>query len=447
MELHFADLIPSGIFKNHFITEYGEVYLKNGEITKPIKTGSGLLKVRKSLRGKSMDEYIHVLVALTFIVNKKNLPYVVHIDGNKQNNHKDNLTWSAFPEIDNEDFKTIPGYSHYKIAKDSTIKSYKFKHAPKIMKSRVNEGGYLTINLVDDEGKQKSLFVHRLVATTYIPNPQNYPEVDHIDRNRKNNCCSNLRWADKFKQCQNKVHTSGLKPIKQFSLEGEFISEHKSSSEAVKKIGLCVKPAALKKCANLNEKELKFTSAGYMWQFVREKTQKYILQKGEVAVKTVGVFGDIKIDFPDYKITNFGNLIDKKGFKAVCSESTVCPSYNLKNSRLGLHKKIQVHVLVALFFVKGRTKTKCKVDHLDENRRNPRFDNLEWVTSKENSLRAGHKHSKAVNKIDPKTNIILASFKSLTEAAANTNLAKIYGISRCCRGISKTSFGFKWEYK
>ena len=54
--------------------------------------------------------------------------------------------------------------------------------------------GYHRIGLRRD-GKQKFFSVSRLVAQHYIPNPENKPEVDHIDRDKDNNHVSNLRWA------------------------------------------------------------------------------------------------------------------------------------------------------------------------------------------------------------------------------------------------------------
>ena len=65
----------------------------------------------------------------------------------------------------------------------------------KIKKQYVCKGnGYLYVDLWKDN-KGKKIPVHRLLATAFIPNPQNKPTVDHIDGNRTNNDLNNLRWA------------------------------------------------------------------------------------------------------------------------------------------------------------------------------------------------------------------------------------------------------------
>lgn len=57
-----------------------------------------------------------------------------------------------------------------------------------------NEKGYKMVGLHKD-GKQKNHYVHRLVAELFIPNPNNYPCVNHIDNNRQNNNVNNLEWC------------------------------------------------------------------------------------------------------------------------------------------------------------------------------------------------------------------------------------------------------------
>lgn len=82
--------------------------------------------------------------------------------------------------------------------------------------------------------KGKIYRVHRLVAETFIPNPNNYPTVDHIDRNSINNIVENLRWADMSLQCYNRVvpkNNAKSKKVLQYTLEGELVREWPSVKE------------------------------------------------------------------------------------------------------------------------------------------------------------------------------------------------------------------------
>ena len=93
----------------------------------------------------------------------------------------------------------ITGFPNYLIYENGDIQNKKRKI---FLKPSINRG-YLRVNLYKN-GKQKHLLVSRLLALAYIPNPNNYPEVDHIDINTLNNNLSNLRWATREMQNENK---------------------------------------------------------------------------------------------------------------------------------------------------------------------------------------------------------------------------------------------------
>lgn len=55
--------------------------------------------------------------------------------------------------------------------------------------------GYQYVKTSTSKGKSRAEFIHRLVAKAFIPNPDNKPEVNHIDGNKHNNCVENLEWV------------------------------------------------------------------------------------------------------------------------------------------------------------------------------------------------------------------------------------------------------------
>jgi hypothetical protein len=65
------------------------------------------------------------------------------------------------------------------------------------IKQRMNEDGYMVIT-TGTTGHRRLASVHRMVAEAFIPNPNNLPEVNHIDCNRSNNCVDNLEWCTHF---------------------------------------------------------------------------------------------------------------------------------------------------------------------------------------------------------------------------------------------------------
>lgn len=80
--------------------------------------------------------------------------------------------------------------SRYSISEDGII----LNSRGKVLKPSRSDG-YHIIVLTDDYGKRVTKGVHRLVAETYIPNPNGHPQVNHIDENKSNNSVSNLQWC------------------------------------------------------------------------------------------------------------------------------------------------------------------------------------------------------------------------------------------------------------
>jgi len=94
----------------------------------------------------------------------------------------------------------INGYEDYLIYQDGRVYS---KKSNIYLKHKCTAMGYYKVDLCKN-GKHKHFFIHRLIALYYIPNPDNKPNIDHKDRNRKNNNISNLRWATQKENMNNK---------------------------------------------------------------------------------------------------------------------------------------------------------------------------------------------------------------------------------------------------
>lgn len=100
------------------------------------------------------------------------------------------------------EWKLIEGFDGiYSVSNYGEVRNNK---TGRLMKPIKNEKGYLRVGLTNN-GKLKCMRVHRLVAQAFIPNPDNKPEVNHIDFNKENNCVSNLEWVTNQENTQYSV--------------------------------------------------------------------------------------------------------------------------------------------------------------------------------------------------------------------------------------------------
>ena len=107
-----------------------------------------------------------------------------------------------------------------------------------ILRINLDKKGYIRHTIRDkNTGKRKSYRVHRLIAEAFIPNPDNLPQVNHIDGDKTNNDISNLEWCTN-KDNQNHAWQIGLqKPrYKPCIIDGV---EYESREQASEKLGVC----------------------------------------------------------------------------------------------------------------------------------------------------------------------------------------------------------------
>ena len=90
--------------------------------------------------------------------------------------------------------KTMTGFANYIITKDAKV--YNSQRMQYLVSTKIDTG-YMTLSLVSDDKKLQNFSMHRLVALLFIDNPNNCPEVNHIDFDKTNNHVSNLEWVSR----------------------------------------------------------------------------------------------------------------------------------------------------------------------------------------------------------------------------------------------------------
>ena len=168
-----------------------------------------------------------------------------------------------------KDIKDLEGL--YQVSNFGNVLSLNYHRSgkPKLLKPRKIKGGYLQV-LFCKNGEMKNYLVHRLVAETFLPNPNNFPEVNHKDEDKTNNSVENLEWCDgKYNQNYgtrneriSKANTNGKlsKPVLQFSKTGELIREWPSTQECSRN---GFNQSAVAECCQGKRKSHK----GFKWQY------------------------------------------------------------------------------------------------------------------------------------------------------------------------------------
>ncbi len=398
--------------------------------------------------------------------------------------------------------KPISGFNGYLISKNGEIYSFRSR---RYLKAHI-VSGYYQISLRLKEYRAVQRKIHRLVALTYLTNEKGHPVVNHKDGNKLNNHVSNLEWCTRKHNSQH-AHRTGLtkpytRPVCQLDLSGNIIAEHESIIKASKKTGAYPSNISQVCLGRL------IKAGGYGWRFKGEehkgvrksKNCKPVLQldfkSGEVirrfdsakeAAQEMGVaptslaractgyykksagfswkydlckevipdklFTETRawkkvVGFPSYRISEDGRIFGEK-LKKLRRLSLQDSGY----LRLGLARDKQrtslyVHKLVAQAYI-SNPRGYPIVNHKDGNKQNNNISNLEWCTKKMNAQHAHDtgltKSSKKVVQYDLDYNFIKVH-KSMIKAADELGTVSYYAISNACRGKSRTSGGFIWEY-
>jgi hypothetical protein len=165
------------------------------------------------------------------------------------------------PEKGTEDWVILDNFPQYKISKDGQIYSKFYKS---MLKGTKSKAGREFVDIRDKDGANIKMLVHRLVAMAYLPNPDNYPVVNHLDGNSLNNKVENLEWASYSRNSTHAFET-GLNPhkrsVKQMTKRGQLVKTYDSIKGAARAMG--VRDGAI----HYALKNRKRTCKGYKWKY------------------------------------------------------------------------------------------------------------------------------------------------------------------------------------
>lgn len=178
-------------------------------------------------------------------------------------------------------WKDIPGYEgKYQVSNTGKVRSLNYNNTGKteVLKPCISNMGYKLINLWKN-GKGKNYLIHRLVALAFIPNPNNYPMINHKDENPKNNAVWNLEWctpqyninygtrneraSNSMKGKYKGKNNPSAKSVLMFTLDGEFIRRFECVRDANEYLG---KPRNSVNI-NMNAKGKSKSAWGYHWEY------------------------------------------------------------------------------------------------------------------------------------------------------------------------------------
>lgn len=180
--------------------------------------------------------------------------------------------------IDDEEWRTIFDFPNYEVSNKGNIRSKEYNdslghlRSSKKLKKQVNNCGYEYVILSSKEEKHKTLTVHRIVAKTFIPNPEEKEDVNHIDGNKLNNNVNNLEWTTTqeniIKRYEIGIDGNNYKRVSQFDKDGNLVGSFPSSYEAERITG--ISRTHIGGCWRGE----RLTAGGYVWKFEIEEPKK-----------------------------------------------------------------------------------------------------------------------------------------------------------------------------
>jgi len=162
-----------------------------------------------------------------------------------------------------EVFLDIPNYEGlYQVSNFGNVKNTRTR---KLLRPAKDTSGYKFVYLYKNNSR-KAISVHRCVALAFLPNPNNYPQINHRDEDKTNNFVDNLEWCDNKYNANYGTRTkrsaeSHQKPILQFDKKGLYLRDWSSITNASKDLN--IQYSSISQCCSGH----RGSAGGYIWKY------------------------------------------------------------------------------------------------------------------------------------------------------------------------------------
>lgn len=242
--------------------------VKDGKAPEKIKFRNEIYEYENNIKDSFID-YVGI---------EKETNEVFYLSSYIGNNYISDIFTGEVEIIDDEEWRTIFDFPNYEVSNKGNIRSKEYNDSlghlrnSKKLKKQVNNCGYEYVILSSKEEKHKTLTVHRIVAKTFIPNPEEKEDVNHIDGNKLNNNVNNLEWTTTqeniIKRYEIGIDGNNYKRVSQFDKDGNLVGSFPSSYEAERITG--ISRTHIGGCCRGE----RLTAGGYVWKFEIEEPKK-----------------------------------------------------------------------------------------------------------------------------------------------------------------------------
>jgi hypothetical protein len=325
--------------------------------------------------------------------------------------------------------------SRYEVSSEGNIRNIQ---SGRVMKSKPRPTGYYASVFTLDDGTTKNYTHHILIAYAFLPEEEDKPMLDHINRNRTDNRISNLRRVTGSENSLNtEPHVPGRKAaaVEQLDDDENVIKRWESAKEASTMTGI------FRRTIHAACNGETHTAGGYKWRYVEDyhvdSEEKWVNLDVEGTIVPISSRGRVKLP----RCTTLGTLCFDGKRRVVIKKPD------------GTKICLPVHKLVCEAFHGPPPEPKSRVRYTDKDITNNNAENLSWATHAEicedrkpvPKVREGRRVEQCTLEGE-----VVAEWPSILSAAKASEKtekrAPRESIRACCNGTMKKAGGYLWKY-